>query len=305
MKKITLTIFVLALSASSFACPFCGCGVGNFYLGLMPEFQKKFVGLRYQYLPYQTHIAATDEEEAQFSKDYYHTIELWGGISLGKKWQLLGFIPYQINYQNTDDGVKTLSGISDVSVLANYKAFDKTKMAEGKSTSQQLWLGAGFKLPTGKYRIDPENPDTELGDVNSQAGTGSVDFLLNGSYNIRFNKIGINTTATYKINTTNNEHYQFGNRFNASSFVYYAAKLKNATLSPNVGLLYQHSEANHYNNAKVDFTGGHLAMAAAGVEFGIRKITIGANVQIPFNQDFAAGQTEAKTRMMVHVSFTL
>jgi len=188
MKKIILTILVLTITFSSFACPFCGCGVGNFYLGLLPDFQKRFIGLRYQYLPYQTNVKGG---EGEFSKDYYHTIELWGGINLGKKWQVLGFIPYQINYQNTDDGIKTLSGISDVSALANYKLLDKTKMGEGRSTSQQLWIGGGIKLPTGKYQIDPNNPNTELGDVNSQAGTGSVDFLLNSSYNVRFNKVGV------------------------------------------------------------------------------------------------------------------
>ncbi|QEC69644.1 hypothetical protein FRZ67_20920 [Panacibacter ginsenosidivorans] len=301
MKKITLTILVLSITLSSFACPFCGCGVGNFYLGLLPDFQKRFIGLRYQYLPYQTHIKG---DETQFSKDYYHTIELWGGISLGKKWQILGFIPYQINYQKTDDGIKKMSGISDVSALANYKLLDKTKMGEGRSTAQQLWIGGGIKMPTGKYHIDPNNPNTELGDVNSQAGTGSIDFLLNSSYNLRFNKIGINTSATYKINTKNNEDYQFGNRFNASSFVFYAARMKSATLSPNIGLLYQHSATNHFNNTKVDFTGGHLAMAAAGIELGLRKITIGGNVQLPFSQSFAAGQTEAKTRAMIHMSFS-
>lgn len=301
MKKITLTIFVLSITLSALACPFCGCGVGNFYLGLLPDFQKRFIGIRYQYLPYQTHIAG---DASQFSKDYYHTIEVWGGVSLGSKWQIIGFIPYQVNYQNTDDGIKKLNGLSDVSVLANYKVFDKVNMSGGKSTSQQLWIGGGVKLPTGKYNVDPNNPETELGDVNSQAGTGSVDFLLNSSYNLRFNKIGINTTATYKINTSNNEHYQFGNRFNASSFIFYAAKIKSTFISPNVGLMYQYAETNHFQNSKVDLTGGYLAMAAAGVEAGFKKITIGANVQLPFSQNFAAGQTDAKTRMMVHASFS-
>jgi hypothetical protein len=33
-------------------------------------------------------------------------------------------------------------------------------------------------------------------------------------------------------------------------------------------------------------------------------INIGANVQLPFTQDFAEGQTVAKTRCMVHVTFS-
>ena len=38
---------------------------------------------------------------------------------------------------------------------------------------------------------------------------------------------------------------------------------------------------------------------------GFKKITVGGNVQVPFEQNFAAGQTEAKTRGMLHVSFSL
>lgn len=301
MKKISLTIIILSATISSFACEFCGCGVGNLYLGLMPEFKKTFFGLRYQYTPYQTQVSG---DASQFSKDYYHTIELWGGISIGKKWQILGFVPYQINYQNTDDGEKNLHGLGDISVIANYKLLDKMKMNGGRSTTHQLWVGGGLKIPTGKYSIDPNNPDTELGDVNSQAGTGSVDFFANASYNVRINKIGINTTATYKINTTNSEGYKFGNRFNASSFAFYAAKMKNSTVSPNIGILYQDTAPNDYQSSKVELTGGYLAMAAAGVEISFKTITIGGNVQLPFSQNFAEGQTEAKTRAMMHMTFS-
>ncbi|HNP22578.1 MAG TPA: hypothetical protein PKM63_13670 [Panacibacter sp.] len=301
MKKITLTIIIVSVTISSFACEICGCGVGNLYLGLMPDFKKKFFGLRYQYTPYETEITG---DASQFSKDYYHTIEAWGGISIGSRWQLLGFVPYQINYQNTDDGEKRQDGLGDISLLANYKIFGKMKMNDGKSLSQQLWIGGGVKLPSGKNNIDPNNPETEMGDVNSQAGSGSLDFHVTSSYNIRFNKIGINTTAAYKINTANSEGYKFGNRFNASSFVFYSSQMHRMTVSPNLGILYQKTAANNFQSSKVELTGGYLAMAAAGVELGFKTITVGANVQLPFSQNFAEGQTEAKTRAMLHMSFS-
>ena len=188
---------------------------------------------------------------------------------------------------------------------AGNKKIMKEKVNNGKSTSQQLWIGGGIKLPAGKYRIDANNLETELGDVNAQAGTGSVDFILNTAYNIRFNKIGINTSAMYKLNTGNNEQYQFGNRFTASSFVFYATRIKSTALSPNAGIIYQHSATNYFNDAKVALTGGHMAMAAAGLELGLKKITIGGNMQIPFSQNFALGQTEAKPRAMFHLAFSL
>ena len=302
MKKIFVFTVLLFFASQSFACPICGCGVGNFYMGLLPNFKSKFIGIRYQSLPYHTQIAG---DEGEFSHDYYHTAELWGGISVGSKWQLLAFVPYQINKQKTDDGDKNLNGLGDISLLANYKVFDKMQMkGSGSSVQQQLWIGGGVKLPTGKSHIDLNDPEIELGDVNAQAGSGSVDFLVNTSYNIRMNKFGINTTVNYKINTNNSEHYTFGNRLNASSFGYYQLTLNKVRVAPNIGVLYQHSEINHLNNQKVDETGGYLAMAAAGAEISIRNITLGGNVQLPVAQNFAHGQTEAKTRTMLHVSFT-
>ena len=271
-------------------------------MGLMPNFKSKFIGVRYQSINYHTQLA---DEPDEFSKDYYNTIELWGGFSLGKKWQLLTFVPYQVNTLKSDEGVEHLNGLGDITLLANYKLFDKSSMQSGnKSFAQQLWVGGGLKLPTGKYNIDPNDPEVEIGDANSQQGTGSLDFLLNASYNVSINKFGINTTANYKINTANKDDYYFGNRFNASSFGYYQISLKNAILAPNIGLLYQHSAENNLNNQKVDETGGYLAMAATGAEVSFKSITVGANVQLPFSQSFAHGQTEAKTRGMLHVSFT-
>jgi hypothetical protein len=215
-------------------------------------------------------------------------------------------VPYQINRQNTDDGILKKDGLGDITLLANYKLFQKTKMntAKRSSTSQELWIGGGFKLPTGKYHLDLNDPDANLGDVNSQMGTGSVDFLLNTNYNVRLNKFGINTTLNYKINTTNNDHYNFGNRFTANSFGYYTIGMKSVSFAPNVGVLYEHANANHLSNEKVDLTGGYLALAVTGVELSYNKINIGANVQLPFAQNFAAGQTTAKIRGMVHVSFS-
>ncbi|MEP7317589.1 MAG: hypothetical protein ABI921_02575 [Panacibacter sp.] len=302
MKKIFVLSVLLFFCAQSYACPICGCGVGNFYMGLLPNFQSKFIGVRYQYLHYHTQL--TDEPE-EFSNDYYKTVELWGGFSIGKQWQLLAYVPYQLNTLHSDEGTKKLNGLGDISLIANYKLLDKTNTSSnGKSTVQQLWIGGGLKLPAGKYRIDIYNPETEIGDVNSQQGTGSTDFLLNATYDIRFNKFGINTTANYKINTTNNEQYHFGNRFNAASLAYYQVNLKNIVVTPNAGFMYQHSAENDFSNAKVEQTGGYLALSVIGAEISIKRIAIGANVQLPISQDFASGQTESKTRGMVHVSFS-
>jgi hypothetical protein len=303
MKKIFILSAIIFFTAPLFACPICGCGVGNFYFGLLPNFKNHFIGLRYQYMHYHTQLK---DNPSQFGDDYYRTTELWSGWSIGNKWQLIAFIPYHFNTQNTDDGITKQNGLGDITLLANYKLFQTTKMNTVKrsSTSKELWIGGGVKLPTGKYHIDLNDPEANLGDVNAQMGTGSIDFLLNASYNVRVNKFGINTSVNYKINTTNNDHYNFGNRFTANSFGFYNISVHDISIAPNAGLFYEYAASNHLNNAKVDETGGYVTLAATGVEINYKKITAGTNVQIPFAQNFAHGQTDTKLRGMVHVTFS-
>ena len=40
-------------------------------------------------------------------------------------------------------------------------------------------------------------------------------------YNVSINKLGINTTVNYKINSTNMEEYKFGNKLTAGSSCIY------------------------------------------------------------------------------------
>lgn len=301
-KSFFLLIFLCAVIISN-ACPICGCGVGGFYMGLLPNFKNKFIGVRYQYSHYTTHLT---NEPDEFSVDNYHIAEVWGGVSLGKRWQLLGFVPYHFNMQQTDDGEKTKNGLGDITVLANYKVWQSTKATHShKLLKQELWLGAGAKLPTGTYHVDLSSPDAELGDVNSQMGTGSLDFILNAMYNIHVGKWGVNTTANYKANTTNRSDFAYGNRFSANSFGYYTFKTGNVFLSPNAGVLFERASVNHLEKSVVKETGGYVALASGGAEMNVGKVTIGANAQLPFAQDYAHGQTVAKARCLVHVTLSL
>ena len=217
----------------------------------------------------------------------------------------MGFVPYQINKQVTDDGNKNNNGLGDVIVLGNYSLLHKYQMKENKKTTEhQLWIGGGIKLPTGKYSVDLESDHANMGDVNSQMGTGSLDFLVNTSYNVRFDKWGVNSTLNYKINTTNSDDYYFGNRFTANSLAFYNIKAGEAVLAPNAGLLYEHAAQNYHHDEKVDLTGGQALFSMVGIEMSISKISAGINAQLPMAQNIADHQTECKLRGLAHVSLS-
>lgn len=299
MKGPIITFYIVLFSfGAASACEICGCGLGNYYIGLLPQFSHKFFGLRYQYRSFNTIVA---NDATQYSRDYYKTVEFWAGWNIGKRWQVIAILPYNYIHQVSDDGVTNNQGIGDIAIMGNYKVFDKTSK---NSFTQRLWLGGGIKLPTGKFSVDATDPAL-VAVANTQTGSASTDFMLNAMYNVKIKKVGINSSASYKINTANKDEYSFGNKFSANSFVFYPIAKKEVNIVPNIGMLYEQTASNTLSKEKVAQTGGHLLSTAAGLELSYRKISIGANVQLPLQQNFSNGQTDLKVKGMVHVSFSL
>ena len=303
MKRFFLaTVIALFSFTAANACEICGCGLGNYYIGLMPQFSHKFFGIRYQFRNFHTMIA---NDPTQFSHDYYKTVELWGGWNIGKKWQIIALLPYNFIHQVSDDGITNNQGIGDIAVMVNYKVFNKVSTTQNnKAFAQQLWFGAGIKVPTGKFDVDATDPDLAAM-ANTQTGTASTDFMMNTMYNVRISKLGINTSSSYKINTTNREKYTFGNKFSANSFVYYAIKKGVVGIMPNLGVNYDNSSHNTLQSKIVAQTGGHLLAGSAGVELSVKRITVGTSFQLPLSQNYANGQTEMKVKGMLHLTFSL
>jgi hypothetical protein len=302
MKRLVLLVVITILTVKSRACEICGCGVNNFYIGILPQFNHKFFGVRYHFNSFNTRLTS---DPTQYSKDFYQTVELWGGWNIGKRVQLLAFVPYNHNYQNSDEGVTKMTGLGDVVALANYKVLDVNSVNnKDRVFSQQLWIGGGIKFSTGKFEIDANDPDVASA-ANMQLGSGSMDVLLNAMYNVRIDKFGINTTATCKLNSTNKDQYKFGNKFLASSFAYYPLAVSKTVISPNLGVLYEKTNPSELHSSKIDLTGGSILQGSAGLEISFNKITIGFNAQLPLAQNFAENQTTQKVRGMAHVSFAL
>jgi hypothetical protein len=302
-RTVFLLLLLLTSAASSFCCEICGCGVGNFYMGNLPRFKTSFIGIRYHYMRYRTVLAA---DPTQFSNDYYKTAEFWGGLNLGDKWQALAFIPYRFNRKISDDGVTAYSGLGDISLLVQYSLLHTRRVGNHNSAvEQQLWLGAGVKLPAGHYRLDLTDPNANIGDANSQAGTGSTDFLATAAYSINIARFGINASGNYKMNTVNRNDYRFGNRLSLSGAAYYKIPVKGISISPNAGLLYEHAAGNQYQQAAVDGTGGYALHLTGGIEVTLNKISIGLQMQTPIVQRFAEGQTQLRARGVLQLSLAL
>ena len=299
-------VFLLWLSGclifcSAKACPICGCGGGNLYVGLLPDFKYQFIGLRFHASQYHSQLIS---DPSQFSTNDYSSIELWGGLRLGKKFQLLAFIPYYMNKQVDDDGTTYTNGLGDVTVMGQYQVFKSSgHPSSPNSLSQQLWIGGGIKLPTGTFNANMLDSNTTIADINAQIGTGSVDFLVNGMYGLAIRNFGLNLSASYKINTVNDQNYKFGNKFQSNLIASYHLGRGLTTTTPNIGLGYEHVAINKLDAKSVQFTGSQILTAIAGVEIDFGRVGVGINGQLPLAQNFAEGQTKMRFNGMMHVTY--
>jgi len=307
MKKIFLFILLAALFfTESKACDICGCGVGNSYIGILPDFGKRIFGLRYRYNTLLTHIGVGGATTYLTTKETYMVAELWGGWNIGKRFRVMAAVPYNFDKRLNQGTTNTKNGLGDISVSGFYELIKSRKtVLSDKLLVQSLWIGGGIKLPTGKYNPIDKSSGTESANL-FQLGTGSIDFSVNAMYDIRLQDAGLNLSASYKMNGTNKHEYSYGNKLNASAQAYYKFRIKNkVTIAPNAGVLYETAKKDIDNKFSVDISGGNVLLGTAGIEISFKKISMGGNWQTPFSQKLANGIVKANDRAMVHISFLL
>lgn len=306
MKKIIIVLLTLFSGMEASACDICGCGVGGNYIGILPEFHKHIVGIRYRYNSLRTHIGAGGATTYLTTGEKYNTVELWGGWNVGKKFRIMATIPYAFNERSNQGNVNTKNGIGDISINGFYRVLNSSNpIFADKLLVQSIWIGGGIKLPTGKYK-PADKLNTSQNTNLFQLGTASYDFSLQAMYDIRLQDMGMNVSAVYKMNTANKYKYNYGNRLNTTAQLYYKLRVKNKfTISPNAGITYENSKKDIDNKIIVDVSGGKLLLGTLGVETNFKKIALGANWQTPLSQSLANGFVKANSRVMLHLSFML
>lgn len=303
-KKIIVSlILVLFTVVSTQACDICGCGVGSYYLGILPQFNKRFAGLRYQRNTLRTHLGPSGERTPITADETYQTAEFWAGWNIGSRFRVLAFVPYNFNEREAQTGNGSKNGLGDVALMGYFKLFDHSATVGERLLVQSAWIGGGVKVPTGKYE-PTERLAINDSPNNFQLGTASTDFTLNAAYDIRYNDLGLNANVNYKMNTANKYDYRYGNKLTTNVLAYYKFRIANSvTVAPNAGVLYE-TAAKDVENEKyaVDVSGGYSLAAVVGVEVALKRLSFGANYQDIRSQNLGGGRVYAGNRMMVHVS---
>lgn len=307
MKKYILVIsFTAAFPLLTIACDICGCGVGNSYIGILPDFYKHIFGLRYRYNSMLTHVGVGGNYTYLTTKETYNTVEAWSGWNIGKKFRVMASVPYSFNERTNQGITNSKNGLGDITVSGYYQLLNNRHTVFGnKLLVQSLWIGGGLKMATGKYNPKDKNSTNDNANL-FQLGTGSNDFNISAMYDIRLQDMGINVSSNYKITTVNKYDYQYGNKFNMNAQAYYKFRIKNKlTIAPNAGVQYETAKNDLDNGFKVTVSGGNLLLGTAGIETAFSKLAIGANIQTPFSQSLANGIVKANNRLMLHVAIAL
>ncbi len=305
-RKIIFLVLIISPGMTAFACDICGCGAGSSYIGILPDFRKRFIGWRYQQNGLQSHLGPGGLPTYLSTTETYRSMELWGAANIGDRFRVAAFIPFSYLHRANQANTFSQQGPGDITIIGYYELLNKKRTVDNSNLLvQSLWIGAGVKLPTGRY--DPADKNIAQAAQNTfQLGTGSMDYSLHAMYDIRLQDAGINTNASYKINTANKYDYRYGNKFTLNMLAYYKWLLrKKITLAPNAGALFETATKDRQSNdISVFGTGGYTVMGTVGLELSIKQISAGANFQTPLSQKMGEGKIKAGDRGMVYISYS-
>lgn len=300
MRTLMLTVALLTFGSAASACDVCGCSIGGNYFGILPQFHRHFVGIRYSEQSYRSAHTSSAARSGNFSsEERFRTADVLGRFYPLRRLQILAVLPYH-DFQRNEDGVLTHSqGIGDVSVLGSYILLD-TGDSLRQGWQHTLTAGGGIKLPTGRNGL--RNSEGELLHENLQPGSGSTDFMLSAAYTLRRGAWGFTADVLGRLNTAH-QGYHFGNRVSGSVKAFYWKNLRKVSLLPNVGLFSDHAAESRESGSWVEGTGGNLALATLGLDVYAGHVSFGCTLQQPVFQDLGGGKIQSDTRWMATFNY--
>lgn len=303
MYKYIVYLALLLCTKMCVGCDICGCNANNLSLGVQPQFNRHFVGLRFQQSSYisKTHENSLDPSKSQGTSEHFRSIQLWGRVAISKRIQLLAFIPYKMQYQKQGNESTQLKGLGDISVLGNYMLFNTTETTS-KKWRHALQIGVGIKLPNGK---SDALQNGLMIHTNLQLGSGSFDFPFYANYTLRHKHFGSMIECQYVKNGTNKQAFHFGNRFIQSTRFFYWKEKKKWQFLPQIGYGYETAEFDKQRNTVQTYTGGNIVYGNVGIDVFYKNVSFNIHVQQPLQQNLGEGYVKSNARFLSNFIYLL
>lgn len=283
MKKYFFIAFI-TMNAIVYACDGCGCSIQSADVGILPQFKKHFIGLKYHYRYFYSR-SATSTDIA--NDENYHTLNIWSRFTPHKRVQVFINTPMHYFIQN-DQGIQRENwGIGDIWALGNYMI---VKSPDSLKTKHLWTVGGGVKLPTGRYN---ESDSNGILHRNMQMGSGSWDFILATQYILRIKSWGVMSELSGRINTVNPDKYQFGHRISTTIKGFYWKQWRKMSLLSSIGVQYEYAAKDKIYELPMPNTGGNNVNLIGGLDYYVGRFGIGTEVRIPLFSNLSNGYTNA------------
>ncbi|MEL6134668.1 MAG: hypothetical protein AAFR59_15005 [Bacteroidota bacterium] len=290
IRIIFLGLLLIVGSLSVRACDVCGCASGNLSLGLLPYYQASFVGLQGQYTSFRYRDDATT--------DRFYVANVWGRWYPHERWQIFASLPYRVHQRWDEAGLAQLHGIGDAQVLVQHLLL---RSSDSARVRQQLWVGAGGKLPTAG------RPSGEWQDypVHFRLGKPIWEFQASLLYQVRVKNVGLMVQANYQEGLHRENAYRFGSQYRALANLFRTGQRKRFRYLFYGGLMHEEMardvDGAYYQND----TGGSGSFVNAGGEVYWKRWSVGLLGQLPFTQSYAEGEIIAESRMTLTINYLL
>jgi hypothetical protein len=295
-KRITLLLLAMWFGVSIMGQSCCNAGglsaCGS--TGLLTGLRNNSAGMRLMMVPFETNT--TGENSYQ---DNFYVAELAVRYQVAKRLKLCLQQPFRMNHRRQPGEDELLNGLADTRLTGSYAVFDNKPAAHN---SLIYWeLGAGLKLPTGKY--DPSIYYRDLpGNLN--LGMGNLGYLFQSNFIFFHRKMGVAHQASFQLNGKSRDDYHFGDQFTSALTLFREIALGETTkLTPMAGATVELFGKNYLPSGNfAEGSGGHGWLAMVGLNARFGQWQVGATSSMPFSQNYSGGAIVAKQRYSLELT---
>ncbi len=294
-RRIVMLSSMLFWGTVVMACDVCGCSANGYGAGLLSAYRYNTFSLRWYQSPFEQILDQGIRTKDNFQRVDFNLRYHFAGRWIGSLTQA-----YQWNHRQGPDRVLTLDGLGDTRFTLTYVLLDNILVGE---KGQLYWeVGTGIKAPTGKFDEDLHQADLP---ENFNLGNGSWASLWQTSLLYNRGSLGWVNNLAYQLNGRTSEDYHFGNQFSISSYFFVRQSLNpSMELIPFAGIFYEEiAQDLFYKDNMAHGTGGSGYFVAAGLNAKYRDLLLGCSIFAPFQQNYAEGEMEAKTRLTIDLTY--
>ena len=294
MKFISIcAVLLCAYPVSLLACD--ACSVGGSGLGILTGFRYNYANLSYQHATY------TASPGAGTAKDAFQTMSLNIRYYLARRLAVQVNQSYAWNQRDSEIGRQSINGFADSRLATIYTVHQNDNVETG--TGLHVEAGLGLKLPTGRFVEDTHEENLP---ENFSPGQGNFGILFQPAVvlSVRSWGVAVSGVALYQFKSSND--YRYGHQASLQAFTYYDWELSPViSVTPFVGSLVEVFGSDEYaSGIPVHGTGGEGLIGVAGVNTRIQDFIVGVSAGLPLFQSYSDNEVDARSRVMVQVSYT-